>query len=294
MSESNNEENESNKESVNLNMEEEDNENNIKSSNLYDSKKIDSKEESNDNKNLNIVYIDGKEDPNDTSYDSVKDPNPVIIFDSEIQFRKDIDEVDIIFIVDTTGSMNPYIKSIKRFIRKFLFDAEKALYQFKTESINMLKYGLISYRDHDQENESHVSEIICELTDDKSEFRKGLYSLNAKGGKDECEAVLDGLDLGVNGINWRDKSMKFIYHICGSPSHGSEYNGGIDDDYSEGCPCGKKGKDVLEDLRGKGIEYTCVTFVNHNLDTMIKAFSKYCKIDIMNKDFEKEDVDDSQ
>ena len=66
-----------------------------------------------------------KEDPNDKSYDSITDPIPVIIFDSEIHFRKDITEIDIIFLIDTTKSMNPFLKGIKRFIRKLLFDVKK-------------------------------------------------------------------------------------------------------------------------------------------------------------------------
>lgn len=225
------------------------------------------------------ITID-KTDKNDTSYDSVTDPIPVIIFDSEIHFRKDLKEIDIVFLVDTTKSSNPLLKGIKRFIRKLLFDAKKTLSQYEVGSINLLKFGLIVYRDHDQENESYVSKILCELTGDKNKFRKKLYSLDCKGGRDECEAVLDGLYDAVNKMNWRNKSMKFIYHICGSPPHGSDINGGVDDEYEDGCPCGKNYQDIIEDLRGKGIDYTVVV-VGKGLDSMIANFSKYCKIDVM-------------
>ena len=232
-----------------------------------------------------------KEDPNDKSYDSITDPIPVIIFDSEIHFRKDITEIDIIFLIDTTKSMNPFLKGIKRFIRKLLFDVKKTLSQYEVESILLLQMGIVAYRDHDEENLSYVSKILCDLTEDKNEFREKLYSINVKGGKDDCEAVLDGLDDAVNKINWREKSLKFIYHICGSPPHGNDINGGINDNFPNGCPCGKKYKDIILDLRGKGIDYTVVVLGN-GLDTMIAAFSRFSKIDVMMPNFLVEDFKD--
>ena len=243
----------------------------------------------------NLHYIDEKEDPNDQSYDSIKDPNEVIIFDKEIQFLKDITDIDIVFLIDTTGSMNPYIKGIKRFIRKFIFLANRTLTQYKVESLSMLKVGLVSYRDHDQEDETYVSKVLCNLTDNIKEFRESLYSLDAKGGKDECEAVLDGINEATNNIKWRDKSMKFIYHICGSPPHGEDMNCGAEDDYTDGCPCGKKCKNVFEDLRGKGIDYTVIGLDDDSLNNMLETFSKHCKIDSMSSKILKEDnIDDSQ
>ena len=234
---------------------------------------------------------DIKEDPNDKSYDSITDPIPVIIFDSEIHFRKDIKEIDIIFLIDTTKSMNPFLKGIKRFIRKLLYDAKITLSQYEVETIFLLQMGIVTYRDHDQENLSYVSNILCDLTENKNEFRKKLYSIDVEGGKDECEAVLDGLNDAVNNINWREKSLKFIYHICGSPPHGNDINGGINDNFPYGCPCGKKYEDIILDLRGKGIDYTIVVLGN-GLDTMIAAFSKYSKIDVMMPNFLIEDFKD--
>ena len=229
----------------------------------------------------NLHYIDEKEDPNDQSYDSIKDPNEVIIFDKEIQFLKDITDIDIVFLIDTTGSMNPYIKGIKRFIRKLLFDANKTISQFKIESISVLKFGLVAYRDHDQENESYVSKVLCNLTDNKKEFRESLYSLDAKGGEDECEAVLDGLDEVVNNIKWRNDSMKFLYHFCGSPPHGKDINCDAEDNYPDGCPCGKQYRDIIQQLRGKGIEYNIISIIKDSLQKMMEAFSHICKIDSM-------------
>ena len=244
----------------------------------------------------NIHYIDEKNDPKDESFDSVTDKNTVLIFDSEIQFRKDITEIDIIFLVDTTGSMNPYIKGIKRFIRKLLFDANKTISQFKIESISVLKFGLVAYRDHDQENESYVSKVLCNLTDNKKEFRESLYSLDAKGGEDECEAVLDGLDEVVNNIKWRNDSMKFLYHFCGSPPHGKDINCDAEDNYPDGCPCGKQYRDIIQQLRGKGIEYNIISIIKDSLQKMMEAFSHICKIDSMdsNNILKEDNVDDSQ
>ena len=48
--------------------------------------------------------------------------------------------------------------------------------------------------------------------------------LKCAGGHDEPEAVLDGLNVAVNDVNWREESVKFIYHILDAPCHGKKYN----------------------------------------------------------------------
>ena len=90
-------------------------------------------------------------DPNDLSYNSEEDNNSIIIFDMEINFVKNVSQIDIVFLLDTTKSMNPYLKGIKRYIRKLVFDAKKSISHYLSDDFDILKYGLVAYRDHDQE-----------------------------------------------------------------------------------------------------------------------------------------------
>ena len=216
----------------------------------------------------------------DDGYDSESDPLSVIIFDNDLYFLKTIKEIDLVLLVDTTGSMNPYLKEIKHFLRKLLCDVRKTVSNLPSEEVEILKVGLVTYRDHDQEKISYVSRVNVDLTSDTSLIRREIMNMTTSGGGDEPEAVLDGINEAINNISWREKSFKFIYHVLDAPAHGKELNGGLKDDYKE-CPCGINFRDLLYDLKGKGIDYTIVGLGGH-LDKMIDAFSTVTKLEVMN------------
>ena len=231
-------------------------------------------------------------DQNDLSYNSEEDKTSIIVFDMEINFIKNITQIDIVFLLDTTKSINPYLKGIKRYIRKLLFDAKKSISHYLSDDFDILKYGLVAYRDHDQEGiqDSYVSKILCDLNEDYNIFRQALYEVKCIGGDDTCEAVLDGLHEAVNLISWREDSIKIIYHICGSPCHGSEFNGqkkGTNsfDKYKDGCPCGMDMKNILKTLRGKYIEYNLIA-LNDEIKYMANKFSEFIKVELIEANFE--------
>ena len=256
--------------------------------------------------NKNSTYLDNQPktfedeegnllDQNDLSYNSEDDQNSVVIFDSEIYFSQKIDQVDVVFLLDTTKSVNPYLKGIKRFIRKFIYEARKSISHYLNDDIDVLKLGLVAYRDHDQDDieNSYTSKILCDLTEDYNTFRKALYEIECKGGDDDCEALVDGLHEAVNLIKWREDSIKLLYHICGSPCHGTikgEDNKDSKnyDKYEEGCPCGIEIKNVLKTLKGKYIEYNIIA-LEEDLDKMIEEFLKVIRVERMVANIEKQE-----
>ena len=225
-------------------------------------------------------------DPNDLSFNSEEDKTSIIIFDMEINFIKNIAQIDIVFLLDTTKSVNPYLKGIKRYIRKLIFDAKKSVSHYLNDDFDILNYGLVAYRDHDQEGVqgSYVSKILCDLNEDYNVFRQALYDVKCVGGDDTCEAVVDGLQEAVNLISWREDSIKLLYHICGSPCHGTAYNGVKKnkkfDKYPDGCPCGIDMKTCLKSLRGKYIEYNLIG-LDEDLKDMANKFSDYIKVELV-------------
>lgn len=244
-------------------------------------------------------------DENDLSYDSTADPKSVIIFDSELLFMPKINQVEIVFLLDTSRSMKPYQKGVKRFIRKLLFDAKKTISHYENDNLNLLRVGLVGYRDHDAKGSTnYVSKVLCDLTDDLNFFRGVLFSFKSKSGADQCEAVLDGLNEAINKVSWCPDSMKYLYHICDCPPHGSEFKCDDDEDeeeggdenkekttwdyYEDGCPCNLQTVDLMKALRGKYIEYTVVALTN-KLKKMIEEFSKIIRVDVMNPKIEKEE-----
>lgn len=228
------------------------------------------------------LAVEGDDDLKDPNYDPETDPTPVVIFDSELPYIQELKAVDIVFLLDTTGSMNPYMKGIKRLIRKILWDAQKCLTQYLLDEIDVLKVGLVCYKDHDQVQKTYVSQIVSNLTSDFKEFTELLMNVKVNGGKDIPEAVLDGLNDSVNNINWRDKSYKFIYHILDSPPHGKLFYNGDDDLYS-GCPNGFDHEDILIEMRNKDINYSIIKFGDY-CDMMIQEFEKIVKIEIITPD----------
>lgn len=232
---------------------------------------------------VNKLLQNGEDDGKDQDgYNSEEDPIPVVIFDSELHFIKQMKAVDIVFLVDSTASMKPLFKGVKRFIRKLIWDATKCLTQYLVDEVDVLMVGLVEYRDHPPQETSFVSKVTCDLTSDFKTFKQSVMKMNAAGGGDGPEAVLDGLSFAINNISWRSESFKFIYHILDSPPHGSTFTN-KEDAFPDGCPCELDHDNVLLDLRNLGVEYNIVKLTN-DVDTMIEVFSGVIKIDVMNPD----------
>jgi hypothetical protein len=69
---------------------------------------------------------------------------------------------------------------------------------------------------------------------------------------------MDGLYASINDINWRQNSAKYIFHICDSPPHGSQYGPEHYDHYPKGCPCGITIEKIAQDLKNKKISYKLI------------------------------------
>ena len=87
--------------------------------------------------------------------------------------------------------------------------------------------------------------------------------------------------------------MKFLYHFCGSPPHGKDINCDAEDNYPDGCPCGKQYRDIIQQLRGKGIEYNIISIIKDSLQIMPFVSFDYIFLD-SNNILKEDNVDDSQ
>lgn len=201
------------------------------------------------------------------------------MFDCELDSLHDVRAIDLLFLLDTTASMNCYFTEVTKIIRKIICDIEKCISQYFLEEIDILKVGLVTYRDHEDEGISYLTNIEYDFATNIKEMIKHLMTINCNGGKDEPEAVFDGLKVAVNDINWRKDSIKFIYHILDAPCHGKKYNS-IEDDKYEECPEGIDIGELLNEMRNKNIKYTVIK-LNDSIDIMLKEFQKYINIDVV-------------
>lgn len=220
----------------------------------------------------------------DNDYDSETDEEFLIKFDEELNFKKDVNGVDLCFLLDCTGSMNPYFKGIKLFIRKTIRDARRCMTQYSFSSDDMLRVSLVCYRDHPPQGKSGDLFTIP-FTHVIDDFKKVLKGINAVGGGDDAEAVIDGLDEVVNNLTWREDSEKFVFHILDAPPHGNEF-GSDKDGFPDGCPCGKDYESILLKFREMNIDYTIIK-LDKSIDKMIEVFSQYLEIDVFNHEFTK-------
>ena len=82
------------------------------------------------------LAVEGDDDLKDPNYDPETDPTPVVIFDSELPYIQELKAVDIVFLLDTTASMNCYFTEVTKIIRKIIWDIERCISQFYLEEID--------------------------------------------------------------------------------------------------------------------------------------------------------------
>ncbi len=151
-------------------------------------------------------------------------------------------ELDLVFLVDATESMDPYIDEVKRRLLE-LVDALRA-----APLCRSLRLGLVSYRDHPPQERSYVSHVIG-LTRDVEQIRQAASQLEASGGGDGPEAVTDGL-YDVVRLGWRPDAARAVVWFGDAPPHGVEPGG---DGFPGGCPCGHHWYAQAESCREMGI-----------------------------------------
>eukprot|EP01040_Poterioochromonas_malhamensis_P017008 gene17008-19452_t len=173
-----------------------------------------------------------------------------------IQIRELEDQIrhaaslDVLFLVDCTGSMNPYINKVKTKIKEFVADI------IKMHTSVSLRLGFVGYRDH--YNERKVQEV------------KAIYN------DDDAEDVLGGLHLAKN-LEWVSKT-RILYHIADAPCHGSEYHvSTLSDKYPEGCPNGLKADEIILAILQLGITYYFGQIKPESTGIMINKFNEYVR-----------------
>ncbi len=154
-----------------------------------------------------------------------------------------LNHVDLVFVVDTTGSMGPFIDDAKR----RLVDCVGEL--VKSQAID-LQVGLVEYRDHPPQEASFVTRAYP-LTGDLETVRATIAGLFAAGGGDAPEAVFDGVLAACRDSHWRTTSCRFAVLVGDAPPHGyaapstrDRRSGARRDAHEVRCTCGLRMQDV--------------------------------------------------
>lgn len=146
-----------------------------------------------------------------------------------------IGELDVCFVIDTTGSMTPFLTAARKHITRIAEETAKA----GDLSIRM---GIVEYRDHPPQDESFKTKELpmlatrtWQFTSNLKEFQSWLDQLRAGGGGDEAEAVFDGV-VAATKLEWREHADRVIWLVGDSPPHGA-CRPEASLFWAKGCPC---------------------------------------------------------
>lgn len=124
--------------------------------------------------------------------------------------------VEVVFAIDTTGSMASLLDGAKRKIWSI------ANHIASGQPTPLVRIGLVAYRD---KQDDYVTKRF-ELTGDLDSVYEELMSYQAEGGGDTPEHVSKALHEAVNQTQWTQKAMKMVFLVGDAPPH-TDYRDGF-------------------------------------------------------------------
>jgi Mg-chelatase subunit ChlD len=120
-------------------------------------------------------------------------------------------KVDVVFVLDTTGSMGGLLEGAKRKIWSIANEIARG------KPTPEIRIGLVAYRD---KGDAYVTQET-DLTDDLDGIYKKLLAFKAAGGGDGPEHVNAGLKAGIEKMSWSaDKdALRIIFLVGDAPPH---------------------------------------------------------------------------
>ncbi|GAA5820862.1 hypothetical protein JCM3770_007273 [Rhodotorula araucariae] len=153
--------------------------------------------------------------------------------------------LDLVFILDCTGSMGSYIASATKNIELI---CENIVHSGSLPSADCLRIGLIAYRDYPPQDNSYITKSFP-FTSSVPTMKEQLKSLYASGGGDGPEGVTAGIKAAME-LDWRADAAKMCVLIADAPCHGiGEYGDG----FPQGGPDGEDPLILARQMAAAGI-----------------------------------------
>jgi Mg-chelatase subunit ChlD len=158
-----------------------------------------------------VAYYPAIEGPTSGTGPDPTDQNPAAQIPATSPASNQRPVVDVVFALDTTGSMGGLIQAAKEKIWSIASTMAAAR---PTPQIRM---GLVAYRDR---GDDYVTRVV-DLTADLDSVYAALMQLQAGGGGDGPEAVNQALDEAVNRVSWsqEDNAYKVVFLVGDAPPH---------------------------------------------------------------------------
>lgn len=164
--------------------------------------------------NITVEYLDKK-----FNYSYIYNELPTDHFISQIEEDLHCDqfqELDLSFLIDTTGSMMDELYYISNELVWIIdsINESKINYNIRT--------SFVLYRDEDDASDSYVTKV-SDFKTSVLESEKFIKGQSAGGGGDYEEGIQLGLRE-VNKLSWRENSLKMCFHIFDAPCHDKYIN----------------------------------------------------------------------
>jgi hypothetical protein len=118
--------------------------------------------------------------------------------------------LDILFLLDTTGSMSDELGRIQETIDSIARRIDALTPR------PILRFGLVAYRDR---GDDYITRDY-DFTGDVDSFRRQLNSFSADGGGDTPESLNEGLHEAVQGVRWTSESaVRLIFLVADAGPH---------------------------------------------------------------------------
>ena len=117
--------------------------------------------------------------------------------------------LDVLFLLDSTGSMDDEIKQIKVTLQSI---AQRVS---NLPANPDLRFGMVSYRDRD---DTYVTRLH-DFDGNVERFQQTIRGVRANGGNDYPESLNQALHEAVNDASWRENAIRLIFLIADAPPH---------------------------------------------------------------------------
>ena len=123
-----------------------------------------------------------------------------------------VQEIDLVFIIDKTGSMEDNVRGIRAYIDLF--------FEHFTRSGHDAAFGLVTFADVTEKKPK-----VQGVTTDHGKFKNWLYKIKFEGGGDLAESGLDALMAALNKIKFRRNVQRFFVLVSDGAFHDADYDG---------------------------------------------------------------------
>jgi len=162
--------------------------------------------------------------------------------------------LDLVLIMDCTGSMSAWIEHSKTTLKTVIDDIVS-----DNEDVRV-RVAFVGFRDFVDDDIF----VIKDFTFDINEVKSFISQRRASGGGDLPEDVVGALHQTLQ-LSWYPGSVRLATVIADAPTHGHQYHSKSNpprDDYPEGSPAGLILEEVVKELRKKEVALTLYKLEN--------------------------------